>query len=183
MKNSTLLILSSCLFIFLILTLRELAAAPITFNTALPVARDEKVVRIQTKLMLSTDDLSGADRDLTVWTIPLVIAYGVTEKLALFGILPVLDKEIMITSATGRLTRGESGIGDFTAMARYTAWKIDAPGKTIRLAPFVALKMPTGEDRAEDSLGILPQPLQLGSGAWDYSLGMVVTRQIGRAHV
>ena len=177
MKNPTRLVIYSCLFVLLIPTFREAVAAPITFNTALPVARDEKLVRIQTKLLLSIDDPSSADRDLTVRAVPMVAVYGVTEKLALFGILPVLDKEIKITTDAGRLTRGDSGIGDFTAMARYTAWKKDAPGKTIRLAPFVAFKMPTGEDRATDSFGILPQPLQLGSGAWDYSLGMVLTRQ------
>ena len=157
--------------------LQEAVAAPITFNTALPVARDEKLVRIQTRLLRSTDDPSGAQRDLRVWSVPVVAAYGVTEKLALFALLPILDKKLKGESTAGRLERGDSGIGDVQLLARYTLWQKDAPGKTIRLAPFVALKMPTGEDEATDSAGKLPPPLQLGSGSWDYSVGLVLTRQ------
>ncbi|MEN8258759.1 MAG: transporter [Thermodesulfobacteriota bacterium] len=167
-----------CLFftVFLI-GIQTAAAAPITFNTALPVARDEKIVRVQAKILRSTDDPSSADRDLTIQALPLVAAYGVTGKLALFAILPVLDKEMEVNTAFGRLHRQDSGLGDFTAMARYTFWKKDLPGKTMRLAPFAALKMPTGDDDETDSAGRLPQPLQLGSGSWDYSLGLVLTRQ------
>jgi hypothetical protein len=167
----------SLIVILVLLAIHEIIAAPITFNTALPVARDEILVRLQTKLLRSTDDPSSADRDLSVWAIPLVAVYGVTEKLALFGILPIFDKKMKINTASGRMKRGESGIGDLTTMARYTLWKKDAPGKTIRLAPFAALKMPTGQDEATDFAGTLPQPLQLGSGSWDYSLGLVLTRQ------
>lgn len=162
---------------FLLLNDQEISAAPITFNTALPVAKGETVVRIQTKLLRSTDDPSGAERDLTVWALPLVGPYGITEKLALFGILPILDKEMETDTVSGKIKRGESGIGDFTAMVRYTFWKKDAPGKTMRLAPFLAIKIPTGEDDATDAYGKLPQPLQLGTGSWDYSLGLVMTRQ------
>ncbi len=40
-------------------------AAPLTFNTALPVAEDEFVFRGQVVLEQSGDDPSGADRDRT----------------------------------------------------------------------------------------------------------------------
>ncbi len=155
----------------------QVVAAPITFVTALPVARGEMLVRAQTKLLRATDDDSPGDRDLTVWAVPVIAAYGITGKLALFGILPVLDKEMEVTTPLGRMKRGDSGIGDLTALARYTVWKKDEPGKTLRLAPFMALKMPTGQDDATDSIGKLPQPLQLGSGSWDYTAGLVLTRQ------
>ena len=161
----------------LLLNVQQIPAAPITFNTALPVAKGETVVRAQVKFLRSTDDPSNAGRELTVWALPLVGLFGITEKLALFCILPTLDKEMKIDTASGRVKRGESGIGDFTTMARYTFWKNDAPGKTLRLAPFMAIKIPTGEDDATDAHGRLPQPLQLGTGSWDYSLGIVLTRQ------
>ena len=165
---------ASCL---ILLSIHIAAAAPITFNTALPVAKEELVFRVQTKFLRSTDDPSSADRELTVWSVPVVAVYGFTEKLALFGILPVLDKEMKLNSSSGRVSRGDTGIGDFTAMARFTAWKKDLPGRTTRLAPFIALEMPSGDDNEADSLGRLPQPLQLGSGSWDPSIGLVLTRQ------
>ncbi len=162
---------------FFQLNVQEIDAAPITFNTALPVAKGETVVRAQTKLLRSTGDPSVAGRELTVWALPIVGLYGITEKLALFGILPIVDKKMELNTASGRVKRSESGIGDFTTMARYTLWKKDAPGKTMRLAPFLAVKIPTGEDDATDAYGKLPQPLQPGTGSWDYSLGMILTRQ------
>jgi hypothetical protein len=162
---------------FILLSVYIAAAAPITFNTALPVAKDEFLFRLQAKFLSSTDNPSGADRELRVRAVPVVAAYGVTEKLALFGILPVLDKEIELNTPRGRVSRGDSGIGDFTALARYTVWKNDQPGRTIRLAPFIALEMPSGDDTEVDGLGRLPQPLQLGSGSWDPSIGLVLTSQ------
>lgn len=173
-KMRIILVGTACL---ILLSVHIAAAAPITFNTALPVAREELVFRLQTKFLRSSDDPSGAERDLIVWAIPVVAVYGVTGKLALFGILPVLDKEIELNTPLGRVSRGDSGIGDFTALARYIVWKKDQPGRTIRLAPFIALEMPSGDDNDGDRLGRLPQPLQLGSGSWDPSAGLVLTRQ------
>ena len=164
------------LFISLI-NLEMVFAAPIIFNTALPVAKGERIFRVQAKYLRSTDDPSTLDRELTVRALPMVGVFGITESLALFGTIPILDKEIEVNSPSGRVSRGDTGIGDSTVMARYTVWKNDLPGQTMRVAPFAALKMPTGEDDKTDSLGRLPQPLQLGSGSWDPSVGLVMTHQ------
>lgn len=152
-------------------------AAPITFNTALPVAKGEGIFRIQTKYIRSTDDPGPLDRELNVWVLPVVGVYGITEKLAVFGIVPVLDKKLDVDTSMGRKTRSTSGPGDITVLARYIIWKKDGPGQTLRIAPFFGLEVPTGEDNNKDSLGRLPQTLQLGSGSWDPSVGIVITRQ------
>lgn len=152
-------------------------AAPITLDTALPVAEGEGIFRVQTIYTRSTDDPTSQDRELTVWAFPFVLGYGVTSELAVFGIVPVLDKELDFATPTGRVTRGDSGIGDSTFIVRYTAWKKDRPGETLRVAPFAGLKAPTGEDNKADSFGRLPQPLQLGSGSWDYFAGALMTWQ------
>lgn len=151
-------------------------AAPITFNTALPVAQGEGVFRAQFKYLTASDDGPG-DRDLTVAIVPLVGVYGLTEKWALFGILPYLNKKLEVNTPSGRRTREVSGLGDATFLARYTVFQQDRPGQTFRVAPFVGLETPTGEDKEQDSLGRLPQPLQLGSGSWDPLLGVVTTWQ------
>lgn len=67
-------------------------AAPITFNTALPVAEGEFVLREQFFFIKSSDDPSPAEQDLEVIGGLSVLAYGITSDLALFGLLPVLDK-------------------------------------------------------------------------------------------
>jgi len=170
------------LLIFLIVTIFGLTAgsamaAPITFNTALPVAKHDGILRLQTKYIRSTGDSTTSGRELSVLAVPLVLVYGVTSKVTLFGIIPYLDKELKLTTPKGRVSRGDTGAGDTTFIVRYTLYQRDSPGQTIRIAPFAAIKAPTGDDNEEDGLGRLPQPLQLGSGSWDYTLGSIFTWQ------
>lgn len=150
-------------------------AAPVSFNTALPVAKGEFIFREQVGILRSTDDSGDMDRDLSVLTVPSVLVYGVNEKLAVFGVVPYVNKSIDITTPMGRVNRDTSGLGDITALARYTVWSRDQLGSTMRLAPFVGIETPTGDDSDRDSLGRLPQSLQLSSGSWDPRIGTVFT--------
>ena len=151
--------------------------AAITFSTALPVGKGEGVVRLQAKSLRSTGDPAPTDRELSVLAFPLVGVYGATSRLALFAIVPTLDKSLDVNTPLGRRTRQVSGVGDLTLLARYTAMKRDRPGATFRLAPFLGIETPTGEDDKSDALGRLPQPLQTGSGSWDPSVGTIATWQ------
>ena len=151
--------------------------APITFNTALPVAEDEFIFRGQFVFDQSGDDPSGADRDRQVFAAVSVLGYGVTSDLALFGVLPYVDKNLEITSMGVRRTRDTSGIGDLTLFGRYTVFKDDIPGRTFRIAPFAGVELPTGEDDEIDGFGRLPPSVQLGSGSVDPFGGLVATYQ------
>ncbi|MCR4290018.1 MAG: transporter [Candidatus Scalindua sp.] len=154
-------------------------AAPQTFNTALPVADDEFIFREQGFYKRATDDPSPADRKLDVFGTVSILGYGVTGDLAVFGVLPYLDKELDVTTPMGqRATRTTNGIGDARLFGRYTIYQSDAPGRTFRIAPFFGVEFPTGKDDERDSLGTLPAPLQLGSGSWDYFGGSVLTYQV-----
>lgn len=160
--------------LFLLLTAVP-AAAQITTNTALPVTQGQGIVRVQAKVLHATAD--GPDRSLTAYAGPLIGVYGVTPRWTLFGILPVLRKRLEVTTPQGRVTRGPTGIGDARLFARYTVWRQNRPGQTIRLAPLAGLKLPTGRSDDTDQRGRLPQPLQLGSGSWDPFAGLVFTWQ------
>ncbi len=162
------------LLLVLVLAVPSLAA-PITFNTALPISEGEGLFRFQAKRFAFVGD--GARRDLTVEAVPLVGVWGATPKLALFTVVPFLDKELTLDSPRGRRSRGDAGLGDVTVFARYTAFQKDTTGGTLRVAPFAGTELPTGDHDARDDLGRLPQPLQLGSGSWDPLAGLVVTRQ------
>lgn len=153
-------------------------AAPQTFNTALPVAKGEFIFREEGFYAKASDDPSPANREVEVLGSVYVLGYGMTPDLAVFGALPILDKELDLTTPSGeRITRDASGIGDARLFARYTAFRDDAPGRTFRVAPFLGIELPTGKDDERDSLGRLPQPLQLGSGSWDPFGGVVATWQ------
>jgi hypothetical protein len=151
--------------------------APVTFNTALPVGGGEFVARGMVVVSQSGEDPGPTDRDHSVMSLVTVLGYGVTHKLALFGVLPYVDKELDLTEAGSRVNRTSSGLGDASVFARYTLLQRDYPGRTFRIAPFVGVKAPTGDDDNRDMFGRLPPDMQSGSGAWDVFGGIVATYQ------
>jgi hypothetical protein len=171
--------LNGLLLLMLLIAISRISwSAPITFNTALPVAKNEFILRQQFVVNKSGHDASGADRDLTTWSAISVLGYGVSSKLALFGVLPYVNKSLDITVSGQRLNRDNDGLGDVSLFGRYTAYQQDWPGRTLRIAPFAGFKAPTGKDDATDSLGRLPPSVQHGSGTWDTFGGILTTYQI-----
>jgi len=152
-------------------------AGPITFNSALPISEGVGILRSQIKLVRKTGDTTALNRDVTVTAVPLVLAYGVSSKLALFGVLPYVNKRMDITMGAVRIRRQTQGLGDGKLFARYTVYQADHPGDTLRIAPFLGLKAPTGRYDKRDTFGLMPRPLQSGSGSWDPFAGIAITRQ------
>jgi len=152
-------------------------AGPITFNSALPVSEGMSILRSQVKLVRKSGDASPADRVLNVTAAPVVLAYGASPKLALFGVLPYVDKRLDVTMGGTRIRRDVQGIGDALFFGRYTVIQVDKPGDTLRITPFAGLKTPTGSHSQRDAFGLVPRILQPGSGSWDPFLGVAITRQ------
>jgi len=148
-------------------------AGPITFNSALPISEGVGVLRSQIKLVRKTGDTTALNHDVTV----TVLAYGVSSKLALFGVLPYVNKSMDITMGAIRVRRRAQGLGDGKLFSRYTVYQADYPGDTLRIAPFAGLKAPTGRHDKRDAFGLLPRPLQSGSGSWDPFAGIAITHQ------
>jgi len=151
--------------------------APVTFNTALPVGGGEFVARGMIVVSQSEEDPGTADRDHSATSLVTVLGYGVTHKLALFGVLPYVDKKLDLTVSGNRIRRTASGWGNASVFARYTLVQRDQPGRTFRVAPFAGVMAPTGDDDKRDMFGRLPPSVQPGSGAWDVFGGVVATYQ------
>lgn len=145
-------------------------AAPQTFNTALPLAEGEFVLREQ----LLHREAGGSLSDLEVSGFVSVLGAGITNDLAVFGVLPYLDKKFELA---GGPTRGSEGFADARLFARYTFVQRDRPGQTFRLGGFAGVELPTGKDDERDAFGWLPQPLQPGSGSLDGFGGVIATFQ------
>lgn len=151
-------------------------AAPLTFNTALAVSAGQVVVRIDATVLRAGAALMN--QNLTGITSQAAVVYGVTRNLALIAMGPVfIDKSLSLDGPMGRITRQASGLGDLAFLGRYTLIEIDRPGSTFRIAPFAGIQAPTGSDSRGDSFGVLPRPLQPGSGAWDPIFGAIATWQ------
>jgi len=154
-----------------------LNAAPITFNTALPVAKGEYLIREQLIVNQSGDDPSGAKRNRTETAAVTAMGYGINRKWTVFGILPYRNIELDLNSGGQNLNRSHAGFGDLTVFTRYNIYQENQLGRTFRVAPFVGLKAPTGKDNASDNLGTVPPPVQVATGSWDYFGGVVLTWQ------
>jgi len=151
--------------------------APITFNTALPVAEDEFLFRQQLRFLGSGDDPSGLDREVMATAAISMLAYGINHKWAVFGVLPYIDNTLEIGSASPEVQRDNQGFGDASTFLRYSFFQSDAKGRTLRVAAVGGLTAPTGDDNKTDTYGRLPPPLQNGSGSWNYFGGVVTTYQ------
>jgi len=127
-------------FCLLLIIPETVTAAPITFNTALPVSKGEALARQQFIVTNLSDRLNGMKRDVTVRAAVSVLGYGVTPKLALFGVAPLVN----IDHETGAMNGNFTGLGDASFFTRYEIYRNDTPGKTIRIAPFVGATLPTG---------------------------------------
>lgn len=134
-------------------------AGPINTDMALPVSQGVFLWREQVRFIKAKD----STRDMEVTAVPSVLIYGVTEKFALIGVVPWLDKTLRMAG----IERGDDGLGDSMLFGRYQVFQLDRPGETFRAQVLAGLKFPTGRDDARDSLSRLPQPLQLGSGSYD----------------
>ncbi len=165
------------LFLILILLMETGLAAPITFNTALPVAKGEFLLRQQFISIQSGDDSSSANRDRSETVSATTLVYGVNHKIALFGILPYRDIELNLDMGSGQITRSNHGQGDISLFGRYIFKQDNQPGSTFRMAAFAGFKAPTGDNNSRDNLGKLPAPVQTGTGSWDVFGGLVITRQ------
>ncbi len=151
----------------------DLLAAPITFNSALPVAEGEFVARVQYKYFQTEKESEAPNRKIEVKAAVGVLGYGINADLTLFAILPYLDKTLDING----IQRNTKGFGDTSFFARYTVFKNNMPGKNFRIAPFAGINVASGSDGEKDEFGDAPPGLQPGSGSTDFFGGAVLTYQ------
>ncbi len=148
-------------------------AAPITFNTALPVAAEEFVFRLQIKTGETKEERGLPRRQVKASAVVSVLGYGLTPDLTVFAVLPYVDKRLDLVGPN----RKASGLADISLFTRYTVYKNNMRGKTFRVAPFLGIKLPTGSDDEKDGIGKLPVGLQPGSGSEDLFGGVILTYQ------
>lgn len=134
-------------------------AAPIATNTALPVSAGEIIVREQLVTTHSSDSIGGMDRRVDRFEARTVLGYGLTSKLAIFGVLPLVN----VDRAFGGASTSDFGLGDAALFARYEVFRSDKPGRTFRIAPFAGLRVPTGRDG------------KTGDGSLDVFGGLIAT--------
>ncbi len=109
--------LAPALMLLLIGWSNQALSAPITFNTALPVAKGEFILREQLIVNQSGDDPSGLNRDRQAVGLVTALGYGVSGKLAVFGVLPYRDNELKMSTGGQRRKRPSRPFGETSALS------------------------------------------------------------------
>jgi len=123
---------------------------------------------------------SGLGKDMRVYAVPIMVPYEVIpNRLVLAAVIPFLDKRLQVTESGQKI--GDRGFGDFALMGKLQILQRDRSNRTTRMTLLGAVKFPTGQhDETAKDGSALPRPLQLGTGAYDYTGGVVVTHLGGR---
>ena len=127
--------------IVLSLALPIVHAAPITFNTALPLGKGQGLVRSLVSYNQQRGSIDEASVRRDSLSLNSVLAYGINARWAAFAVVPV--SHIDFSSNTQRSS--DSAIGDAIIFSRYEVWRMDGSGTTRRLAPFVGVRLPSGD--------------------------------------
>lgn len=165
------------LILFLLIATPSVLSVPINNNTALTIAKGEILIREQLRFAKLRRDPSPLNRTINIFSLPSVLLYGITQKLAIFGIYPLLQKKLRLDTPEGRITRKTTGFGDLTILGKYRFFTYDKPVETYRASLIAGIKFPTGNSQKKDAFGEIPRPIQLGTGSWDFFGGGVFTWQ------
>ncbi len=147
---------------------------PINSDVGLTPHKGEFIFRVQGRYSRKADDPSSQGRKVDEYVVPFVGVYGFTSKSSLLVKVPYINRELR--TATGA-NRGDEGLGDITLIGKHRIFTHNFKGGTSRVSLIGGLKLPTGDDDERDSLGVLPQTLQLGSGSVDVIAGGTYTFQ------
>ncbi len=138
--------------------LRPALASPTTFVTALPVAENQALTRF------NWNPAFGSQR-FTSFQFPFDLAYGVDARWTIFTTFNPVYASIQTQTLSGQHEVSTGGLGDTLAFARYTLFSQDTPKSTLRIAPLAGLYLPNGSNTLSDANGLLPAPIQTGSGS------------------
>lgn len=152
-------------------------AVSINSDVGLTPAKDQTIVRVQSRYKKASDDPTSLDRETKTLTVPVTVVYGFTERFAGIADIPWVYRRHKTLSGTERITRKTEGIGDTALLGKYLFYTRDEIGVTSRLSVIGGLELPSGRTGDEDDQGKLPRTLQAGSGAIDGILGLAFTHQ------
>lgn len=136
-----------------------------------------------TDLLRDGDEVDDPlDRELTVYQESVTGVHALTRDLTLALSLPIVQKSLKLTTASGRrATITSSGVGDLSLVGVYRFYRRDVPRGSTQFSFIGGLKLPTGSnDRTDGDVPALtggtstriPRDLQPGSGSVDGIVGI-----------
>ena len=138
------------------------SAAGISVDAGLTPAEDRWILRTQMRYMRRKDDPTPMDREMEMYAIPVVLAYGFRPDLTLM--VKQVTKYRKMTMA-GSVSR-DTGLDDLYVLGKYRLYRRNTRQYTLGIAPTLALELPTGDD-------------DFSSATWDLEPGLFASWRSG----
>lgn len=171
-------VVKKILFLFLFLSFiggNDFAEGiPINSDVGLTPHKGEFIFRVQSRYLRKSDDPLNSGRSVDEVVVPFVGVYGFTAKSSVLFKVPVIYRDLKTASGA---VRSDYGPGDVSIIGKHRFFTHNFKGGTSRISAILGLELPTGDDDARDSLGLLPKGIQLGSGSVDFIAGGTYTLQ------
>ena len=142
------------LALFLSGLFNQALAAPITFNTALPVSKGQSIIREQ----FIYSQANNANTELTQASLITSAVHGISANTTLFATIPLSYTSL----ETSEQRSSNFGSGDLELFIRHTVFQQNSPGKTFRISPFAGVELATSN-------------LDFGNSSNDVFAGFVAT--------
>ncbi len=133
------------LFIFVIahmLVVESANAGGISVDAGLTPPEDRWIFRTQVRYMQQENDPTLMDREMEMYAVPVVLAYGLRSDLTLM--VKQVTKSRKMTMA-GSVSR-DTGLDDLYILGKYKLYRRNTRDYTLGIAPTLALELPTGDD-------------------------------------
>jgi hypothetical protein len=109
-------------------------AVSINSDVGLTPAKDQTIIRVQSRYKKASDDPTSLDRETKTLTVPVTVVYGFTERFAGIVSVPWVYRRHETLSNAERVTRKTEGLGDVALLGKYRFYTRDAIGVTSRLS-------------------------------------------------
>ena len=134
----------------------------ITADVGLTPPVDRWISRTQVRFMERGDDPTTMGREMDMFALPVVLAYGLRPNVTVIARQVAFDRRMKMMGAT----RETTGLGDFTLITKWRALRVNRPDYIIGVAPTLGVEFPTGDD-------------DFGSDTWDALTGVYLTARRG----
>lgn len=116
-------------------------ATGITADVGLTPPEDRWMFRTQLRYM-DRDDPTTMGRDMDMYMVPVVLAYGVRPDVTAIVRQPFIRREMSMPAGDMR----DTGRGDLAVIGKYRLLRINRSDYIIGVSPTLGLELPTGED-------------------------------------
>jgi len=117
--------------------------AGLNTDLALTPPEDGTIVRVQWRYSKLSGGPTALDREAITSVQPVTVVYGVTEKFAILGTVPIVYRRVDFDQGP---QISDTGVADMPVLLKYRFYQDDKPGRTTRWAAIGGVEVPTFDE-------------------------------------